>query len=238
MILPPCGGSFTYRGGGLAAMRKATVVLRASSSGDYLLAPSRFVAETPDVHAGTIQHVDALADGTAVVLMWFQAPVERVRAAFGAAPAEIATDVSPVSDGVVVYSHFEPSGVSDVLLGLGRQHEVVSDRPMTFTDDGGLRVGVIGREGAIQTAIDSLPETVSVTLEAMTAYDPRARGPLATLTDRQLETLRLAVEWGYYESPRAASLGDLADELGCSRGTVGEHLRKAERYVLSAVLDG
>lgn len=73
---------------------------------------------------------------------------------------------------------------------------------MTLTTDGGIRTPLIGREEAIQAAIEGLPEEVHATPEATTEYDPAARGPLGTLTDRQLETLRHAFDHGYYDSPR------------------------------------
>lgn len=218
-------------------MRHATVLLDSRGSDRYLLAPSRFVAEHPDVRGGTIEHVNTLADGSAITLMWFRASLETVRSYVDGAGAGIATDVAPAPDGVVLYSHFEPAGTSEVLLGLRQRHEVVFDVPMTFTADGEIRAPIVGREGAIQAAIDGMADEIEVTLEAITEYNPAVRGPLATLTDRQLETLRLAVERGYYESPRGVTAADLADELGCSRGAVSEHLRKAERYVLSDLVE-
>lgn len=46
------------------------------------------------------------------------------------------------------------------------------------------------------------------------------------LTSCQRETLRLAHERGYFEVPRNATLGDLADELGVSNQAVSERLRR------------
>lgn len=217
-------------------MRHATVVLRSQPPGQYLVESARFVAETPDVTGGTIEHINTLSDGTAVILVWFRAPLETVRSFVAETTDELPSDIAPAPDGVVMYSHFQPSGLSGVLLELRQQHEVVFDVPMTFTDDGGLRTSLIGREEALQAAIDGLPDEVSVTLEVLNEYNPAAREPLAALTDRQLEALRLAVDRGYYESPREVSADELAGELACSRGTVSEHLRKAEQYVLSGLL--
>ena len=42
-----------------------------------------------------------------------------------------------------------------------------------------------------------------------------------------------ALELGYYRNPREATQEDVAAVLGCSPGTVGEHLRKAEERVFS-----
>ena len=52
------------------------------------------------------------------------------------------------------------------------------------------------------------------------------------LTDRQLAALRLALDNGYYEQPRKASISGLAKQTSVARSTFEEHLRKAENKVL------
>jgi predicted DNA binding protein len=60
------------------------------------------------------------------------------------------------------------------------------------------------------------------------------RGIFATddLSERQRETFELARRRGYYTWPRDVSAADLADELGVSKATLLEHLRKAEAKLL------
>lgn len=53
-----------------------------------------------------------------------------------------------------------------------------------------------------------------------------------TLTERQREAVRAALEAGYYECPREASGQDVAGELGISQPTFNELLRTAERKIL------
>ncbi|MFW5903794.1 MAG: helix-turn-helix domain-containing protein [Halolamina sp.] len=53
------------------------------------------------------------------------------------------------------------------------------------------------------------------------------------LTDRQLAALRFALESGYYEQPRGASLRELAERTAVARSTYEEHLRKAENKLLT-----
>jgi predicted DNA binding protein len=55
------------------------------------------------------------------------------------------------------------------------------------------------------------------------------------LTDRQLAALRHALDRGYYEQPRGASISDLAAESDVARSTFEEHLRKAENKLLTNV---
>lgn len=60
------------------------------------------------------------------------------------------------------------------------------------------------------------------------------------LTPAERETIRRAIEEGYYEVPRGATLGDLATGLGVSDAAVSKTLRRAERKLLSpasAVID-
>lgn len=49
---------------------------------------------------------------------------------------------------------------------------------------------------------------------------------------RQRQLLNLALEMGYYELPREATLQELADEAGIAKPTASQHLRKAERYLV------
>lgn len=45
--------------------------------------------------------------------------------------------------------------------------------------------------------------------------------------------LRTAYEMGFYEVPKAASVDDVAAELGLEGATVSEHLQRAERNLIS-----
>lgn len=57
------------------------------------------------------------------------------------------------------------------------------------------------------------------------------------LTERQLETLRIALASGYYRWPREATAEDCAERLGISQPTFAQHLRAGERKVLEALLE-
>ncbi|GAB3418130.1 hypothetical protein GCM10027435_17710 [Haloparvum alkalitolerans] len=57
------------------------------------------------------------------------------------------------------------------------------------------------------------------------------------LTDRQFEVLVTALEAGYYEWPRECSGEEVADELGISSATFAEHIRTAERKLLTLLFE-
>jgi hypothetical protein len=60
---------------------------------------------------------------------------------------------------------------------------------------------------------------------------------LPELSGRQHEVLRLAFERGYYEIPRRTTTAQVAAEVGVSRRTAEEHLRRAENKIVAAVVN-
>jgi uncharacterized membrane protein len=54
------------------------------------------------------------------------------------------------------------------------------------------------------------------------------------LTTRQQEVVELAVEHGYYDSPRRCTLSDLADRLDVSKSVVSRILQRAEKHIITA----
>jgi predicted DNA binding protein len=57
------------------------------------------------------------------------------------------------------------------------------------------------------------------------------------LTDRQREVLVTAYCEGYFERPRETTGADLADQLDITPATLSQHLRAAQRKVLSTLLE-
>jgi PAS domain S-box-containing protein len=52
------------------------------------------------------------------------------------------------------------------------------------------------------------------------------------LTDRQLETLRMAFHAGYFDWPRSTDAETVAGKMGIAQSTLSQHLRTAERKLL------
>lgn len=52
------------------------------------------------------------------------------------------------------------------------------------------------------------------------------------LTDRQCEVLQTAYEMGYFDYPRGANAGEVAEELGIRPSTFTEHLNAAQSKIL------
>lgn len=55
------------------------------------------------------------------------------------------------------------------------------------------------------------------------------------MTDKQKESLRLAIKKGYYNFPKKTDLEKLSKLMGISRVTFQEHLRKAESKILPGI---
>jgi predicted DNA binding protein len=60
-------------------------------------------------------------------------------------------------------------------------------------------------------------------------------GTVPELTARQREVFGLAVEGGYYDLPRGTTTAALADDVGISRRAAEDHLRRAERKLLTSL---
>jgi predicted DNA binding protein len=68
------------------------------------------------------------------------------------------------------------------------------------------------------------------------AWDPIRRLTPADdhLSKRQEETLRMAIDMGYYDAPRRCTLTELSQAFGISKAAVHKHLQGAEAKVLKA----
>ncbi|ELZ01988.1 helix-turn-helix domain-containing protein [Natrialba asiatica] len=178
-----------------------------------------------------IHHINLLDDGTGVGLYQLRGDFEQGTNVLEANPDVLACETSEASEGLV-YLHFRANALMTDLLGIFRQYEIVVDWPMEYTDQGGLRVTMLGEDEKIRETIAEIPDGIQITLEGTGEYHSDTRRLASLLTERQQELLDLAIDEGYYEMPRRATLRDLADREGISAGTVGEHLRKIETKVI------
>jgi hypothetical protein len=109
--------------------------------------------------------------------------------------------------------------------------------PIVYHADGTVTLSLFGPTEELQTAIDAVPESISVDIEEVSGLSATAAAVETRLSDRQREALTTALDIGYYDIPRKASHEDVAAAIDCAPSTAAEHLRKAESKVLRAVFE-
>jgi len=74
---------------------------------------------------------------------------------------------------------------------------------------------------------------VPIELTQLHELSAAAEGDEYHLTDAQRQVLELAYNSGYFDSPRAATQGDIAEELGISRQAVSSRLQRGTRRLVA-----
>lgn len=124
------------------------------------------------------------------------------------------------------------------LFGTLTQGRLVVVDPVEWRPDGTQSVAVMGSATEIQSVVEGLPEPVECTVREIGGLEQAAEAAKARLSDRQRAALESALDLGYYDIPRTASIEDVAADIGCARSTAAEHLRKTESKLLRAVFRG
>lgn len=219
-------------------MRYVTYVLTARRG---YFDPGEALLRECGVTLRTIQDIDYLTDGTIVTRREIQGDRGDIVRALEHPDSRIFEYLlSDVDGGTILQMHYQPSELTSDLLEIHQRHAVLLDYPMEYTGPGNtrLRVSQIGCESELQSLVAETRGIVDLEIERLGRYDPSDGQPLVELTDRQREVLSVAIEAGYYQEPREVTYQDLADQLGCSAGTVGQHLRRIESQLMSTVITG
>ncbi len=113
--------------------------------------------------------------------------------------------------------------------------------PLVQLDDGGIETRVVGGNDDIQRMLRQLPERVDFQVDRVKGSGGWRLNPSVEASvevpSRQKEALEKAYDLGYYSVPREATHDDVADELGCSKSTASEHLRKAEARIVASAME-
>ena len=177
-------------------------------------------------------------EGVEFALYYVEAELEPYRAAVGEVETIVDCRITPIDDSsahVWVCEETRPETRAWRDAFADRQLIVVP--PIRFDDAAVMAMTVVGSGSDIQDTLETVPPEVDVAVEEVGTYDRRGGTLAGTLTDRQLAAASTALRLGYYEVPRDATLGDVAERLGCAESTASVLLRRAERDVLSRVLD-
>ncbi|WP_232701918.1 helix-turn-helix domain-containing protein [Halobacterium wangiae] len=107
----------------------------------------------------------------------------------------------------------EPDRVDGALAALERDHEF----------------DVVGRDDTDEAELHQLVQNAGA---AMTLIEG-----CRDLSDVERQTLEAAVTDGYYENPRDATLGTLADRFDVSKPAVSKNLRRGEQKMIQRVIE-
>lgn len=182
-----------------------------------------------------IHRIDLLDDGTCTMLTELRGDLDRYREILDGSEAVLNFAVAGETRGFS-YLRFEPTEFVEHLVEQRREMELVTRMPIEVTDDGSHVLTLLGEADAFRRAGTETPTGVELELVETGEYHPQSRQLSASLTQRQLEILERAVDLGYYDTPRRATQADVAEEVDVSPATVGEHLRKVEKRVLSQIV--
>jgi predicted DNA binding protein len=101
--------------------------------------------------------------------------------------------------------------------------------------DGKVRVTLVGENEQVKEFLES--RGVNYKVLSLTDAKFSLNSPISRLTEKQQEAVSLAFRLGYFDTPRKVSADELAKKLGLSSSTLAVHLRRAERRLLSEMLN-
>lgn len=212
-------------------MRRVQITI---SPGDANLPMTFERATDNDERFGQVQVVNwNLATTPAAFLLRIEGAYRRFEALLQADPDVNECEILPMTENRC-YCFVSGTGTRDAwrLWEQFMSGSLMTIPPAEWNPDGSYTFTIIGTQADIQSAVETVPESVSVTVEAVGGTDVAEDSVLDRLTDRQRVAVETAIECGYYDAPRGATIADVAHELDCATSTAAEHLHKAESTVL------
>lgn len=104
--------------------------------------------------------------------------------------------------------------------------------PFSVVD--GLVVWEIAASQAKLSELGSRLEAIGVTYEVSSIQELKNYRAGSILTDRQKEVLLTAIDAGYYDTPRGATLTAVADEVDVTKATCSDILHRAEGKIIKS----
>jgi predicted DNA binding protein len=215
-------------------MRYVTVLLKPTGKATFHPVEAEIAAE-PSLTRECFHRTELLDDDTHVLLTEYRGDKDRYREIMDEADSIIDYTLSG-GETWYAYVHIEPTEDIIEFWHRHRESELIIEMPVEIIDGRVYKVTYVGDESEFMTQLDDVPETADVEILSTGPYHPDVSQLLDQLTDRQREILEVAHERGYFQNPRGTTHRDIADEIGCSDATVGEHLRKVQQLVFAELL--
>jgi hypothetical protein len=101
-----------------------------------------------------------------------------------------------------------------------------------------LRITLVGDPKSLKNLLEITFENAKIDYRVtkLCGIEKSSDSALDKLTVQQMRVLRLAYAEGYYNIPRTVSTERLARLLRMDKGTVGEHLRRAEKNLMEFLM--
>ncbi len=123
-----------------------------------------------------------------------------------------------------------------ILSALAKANVVVLSGTGT-KDDWRFEVRGESQDAIAEFREDCRENEIPITITAVHAMLP-IQGEGYELTETQREAMVVAYERGYFDSPRTASLEEVAEELGITQQSLSSRLRRGHRRLIRATLIG
>lgn len=140
--------------------------------------------------------------------------------------------VSASGDTFYSVIHTKTPEPMEELWRMATREAVVLLPPLVQRDDGAIDTRVIGSSGDLAEMMEDVPDWVEYEVDSVREAGGWRYSAYDRLSPRQRRALDAAHDLGYYDVPRRATHADVAEELGCSKSTASEHLRKAEAHLV------
>ncbi|MEF8826988.1 MAG: helix-turn-helix domain-containing protein [Halapricum sp.] len=196
-----------------------------------------FIVETPGYEETALLAWNEARSDCDVFLFRVVGPIDPYRSAIETPNFIRSFDLTPIDDDAF-YAYVEQTSrdVDREFQTAFTDNRVLAVPPVVFDADGTTKCKVVGESDALQTVLEDVPDDIDVRVDELGEYDTPWGGVAATLTDRQLTTLRTAFDVGYYDVPRTGTVEEVADRLECAASTASRHLGKAEQALVRSFL--
>ena len=211
-------------------MRYVSLILDPPSTGSSEI----YSGEEPNVVRDRIYQYTMVDGDTVVMLSRFRGNLNHARVVLETSPKILTYDlVKTGCEEGLAYVHCKATDPIKSLIESLESHELILDLPIKFRSNGRIQVTLIATGETLQKIVADIPDSIRVTLNETGEFPSSSQSIDNSLTDRQTEVLRIAVENGYYKVPRQTTINDLATELDISSATLGEHLQKIEARIIT-----
>ncbi|WP_241659213.1 helix-turn-helix domain-containing protein [Halorubrum salsamenti] len=198
----------------------------------------RLIDESDDVDRDVLLHGTILNGQDDTFLFYVEGDIEVYADTLRSVDRIREFEVTRIDEtGHYVFLTQRRDAVDEAMFGPLQRAGVVVVPPIDFRPNGIAHLTVIGNGEALRGALAELPERIETSVLRIGEYDWRQDLFDPGLTARQFDALAAAVEIGYYESPRAATVEDVAEWIDASPSTASEHLRKAESAMMTAFME-